>query len=369
MRIGEFADRCRTKISVLRHYDKLGLLRPVYVDRFTGYRCYAGAQTSVFEQIQELKRAGLSLDEIGQLLQRPETSGELFDAQKKRLMAMLDTLGKLQENFQGGLSMNEKIKPYSENIDLPFEDDREVVGRWQTVTTGDTPDSDSSPTFLFGDSDGVLYFLPEGRRYWCFGWTKGKLLFDGGDVTFTNDYRTEHRQYGIYMTVDFKSPDYGETGDTIPVTLKKLDSKEYTAEEIARKDNIDIPFRPDDRVLGKWVTFCYFDPSDVKKEDFVPYENPPHRHAGSRNYDVNSLYLKEIEFDEDGHLTQTDSDETISDDSKATWTKGYILRKWNSCALSYEIKVFDGREYLIVEWKSGDYRWGGRPSSYYVLVR
>lgn len=37
--------------------------------------------------------------------------------------------------------------------------------------------------------------------------------------------------------------------------------------------------------------------------------------------------------------------------------------------IRYEIKTFGGKEYLIIEWKSGDYRWGGRPTSHYVLVR
>lgn len=31
MQIGEFAKICHTKISVLRHYDKEGLLQPDYV--------------------------------------------------------------------------------------------------------------------------------------------------------------------------------------------------------------------------------------------------------------------------------------------------------------------------------------------------
>ncbi len=38
MRIGEFAKACNVPISVLRYYDTLGLLKPVYTDGFTGYR-------------------------------------------------------------------------------------------------------------------------------------------------------------------------------------------------------------------------------------------------------------------------------------------------------------------------------------------
>ncbi len=51
------------------------------------------------------------------------------------------------------------------------------------------------------------------------------------------------------------------------------------------------------------------------------------------------------------------------------WTRGYILRKWNQSACAYELQTIDGVEYLLVEWKSGDYRWGGFDTDYYVFVR
>ncbi len=52
-----------------------------------------------------------------------------------------------------------------------------------------------------------------------------------------------------------------------------------------------------------------------------------------------------------------------------TWTKGYVLRKFNSTACAYEIRREDGRDFLIIEWKSGDYRYGGFDTNYYVFVR
>ena len=36
-RIGEFSQIARVTIDTLRHYDALGLLKPVKVDPFTGY--------------------------------------------------------------------------------------------------------------------------------------------------------------------------------------------------------------------------------------------------------------------------------------------------------------------------------------------
>ena len=51
------------------------------------------------------------------------------------------------------------------------------------------------------------------------------------------------------------------------------------------------------------------------------------------------------------------------------WTKGYLLKKWNSTACAYEIRNSDGRDYLIMDWKSGDYRWGGMDTDYYVFQK
>ena len=51
------------------------------------------------------------------------------------------------------------------------------------------------------------------------------------------------------------------------------------------------------------------------------------------------------------------------------WTKGFVLRKWNSTACAYEIQIIDGVEYLFIEWKSGDYIYGGMEPDYYVFKR
>ena len=40
LKIGDFSKLSRISVRMLRHYDEIGLLRPVYVDRFTDYRYY-----------------------------------------------------------------------------------------------------------------------------------------------------------------------------------------------------------------------------------------------------------------------------------------------------------------------------------------
>ena len=67
-RIGEFSYLCETTIKTLRHYDKIDLLKPTSVDKFTGYRYYEEKQIEILRKIKNLQNAGFSLSEIKDLL-------------------------------------------------------------------------------------------------------------------------------------------------------------------------------------------------------------------------------------------------------------------------------------------------------------
>lgn len=60
--IGEFSRICQVSIKTLRHYDKVGLLKPAKVDALTGYRYYQQGQLEVMLLIQRLKRYGFPLE-------------------------------------------------------------------------------------------------------------------------------------------------------------------------------------------------------------------------------------------------------------------------------------------------------------------
>ena len=66
--IGEFSKICQVSVKTLRYYDRIGILKPSEVDRFTGYRYYDRAQMERMLLIQKLKRYGFSLEEIQPLL-------------------------------------------------------------------------------------------------------------------------------------------------------------------------------------------------------------------------------------------------------------------------------------------------------------
>jgi len=68
IRIGDFSKLSRIPVKTLRYYDEVGLLKPVHVDGFTGYRYYDHQQMTRLNRILALKDLGFSLEQIGQLL-------------------------------------------------------------------------------------------------------------------------------------------------------------------------------------------------------------------------------------------------------------------------------------------------------------
>jgi DNA-binding transcriptional MerR regulator len=76
-RIGEFAQIAQVSGRQLRFYDQLGLLQPAHVDAQTGYRYYSIRQLPRLNSILALKDLGLSLEQIGPLLDREMSPAEL----------------------------------------------------------------------------------------------------------------------------------------------------------------------------------------------------------------------------------------------------------------------------------------------------
>ncbi|MFT4147019.1 MAG: MerR family transcriptional regulator, partial [Mobilitalea sp.] len=97
MRIGEFAEVCKTRISVLRHYDKEGLLPPNFIDRFTGYRYYSANQVNVFRKITALKKAGFSLKEIKSVLSKSNNTNLILDSINRKKSELTELLSNLEE--------------------------------------------------------------------------------------------------------------------------------------------------------------------------------------------------------------------------------------------------------------------------------
>ena len=76
-KIGEFSTIARVSDVLLRHYDELDLFKPHYVDPDNGYRYYMMDQLPLLNRILALRDLGLSLDQIGRLIQDNITPDEI----------------------------------------------------------------------------------------------------------------------------------------------------------------------------------------------------------------------------------------------------------------------------------------------------
>jgi predicted transcriptional regulator YdeE/DNA-binding transcriptional MerR regulator len=77
IKIGDFSKLAHVSIKTLHHYDEMGLLRPLHVDRYTAYRYYEIGQLSRLNRILALKDLGFSLEQVAQLLDENLSTAEL----------------------------------------------------------------------------------------------------------------------------------------------------------------------------------------------------------------------------------------------------------------------------------------------------
>ena len=412
MKIGEFAKYCGTKISVLRHYDKEKLLIPERIDNFTGYRYYSPLQKTIFDRINALKNAGFTLHEIRKIVSFSVSEEEItqmfarkadelnnairFLKEAEHIMSELNVIfekdkAKIRANHgDDKYSLCLQLDAYIRNADcqrisqfsvneneiscsvvklgdetdledpiLPFIDDKQVIGKWEIIgnyaVREDFYENKFCTISFYGEDVKYIYFLPGGEKYWCFCWTKGYFVVDGYRINpIYNPYEIVKKDDNTYMLISLRENEAMRGGQPTILALRQVDNHEYTPEMIARKDNRNLPFVNDEEIIGKWRAHSFLG----NKSEFPKPEE-----------DIDDLYFKEIEFFADGKCRCVYEDDIFEGNDKISWTKNFLLRKWNWSACEYEIRKKDGTEYMIIEWKSGDYRFGGFDTNYYVFTR
>ncbi|MBR2825567.1 MAG: MerR family transcriptional regulator, partial [Solobacterium sp.] len=112
MTIKEFARLCGCNPQTLRYYDHVDLLKPIKVDKWSGYRYYDEEQALTFIKIKNLQKAGFIIDEIKELLNKDNQ--EIFDAFSAKIIEQEERLAeikKIQMSYQAEMSeMNNKLE-------------------------------------------------------------------------------------------------------------------------------------------------------------------------------------------------------------------------------------------------------------------
>lgn len=132
LRIGEFSGLTGISINMLRNYDRLGLLKPEYVDKMTGYRFYSEKQLVSGNYIQVLKSLGFSLSEITEIIKadklderirtflrnKIKEKQQVQQKAEEQIVRMSRTLIELDQQLEYTLAVNIKMMPSRKVVSL-----------------------------------------------------------------------------------------------------------------------------------------------------------------------------------------------------------------------------------------------------------
>lgn len=112
MTIKEFARLCGCNPQTLRYYDHVDLLKPVKVDAWSGYRYYDENQALTFIKIKNLQKAGFTIEEIKELLDKDnQVIYEAFSNKIAEVEEKLSEIKQIQKSYQTEMSeMNHKLE-------------------------------------------------------------------------------------------------------------------------------------------------------------------------------------------------------------------------------------------------------------------
>ncbi|RSD25509.1 MerR family transcriptional regulator [Mesobacillus subterraneus] len=114
-KVKEVAAITGVSVRTLHHYDRIGLLEPEGITS-SGYRLYSERDLERMQQILFFKEMDLSLQEIKEILERPDFDRhdtlrkhkDLLLAKKKRLEEMIQTVDKTLRSMERGYKMADK---------------------------------------------------------------------------------------------------------------------------------------------------------------------------------------------------------------------------------------------------------------------
>ena len=118
MTIQAFAKLCGCNPQTLRYYDKVELLKPSRVDRFSGYRHYDESQALTFVKIKNLQLGGFTIEEIRPLLDADdETICRAFDRKIAAQQARLDAMKEIQRSYRSEMTtMRETVETIRQSM-------------------------------------------------------------------------------------------------------------------------------------------------------------------------------------------------------------------------------------------------------------
>lgn len=332
-KIGDLAKIINVSVKTIRFYEEQGLIQPVEVDRWTGYRYYYQSSVEQLSKIIYLKDLGFSLKEIANF------NDESVKEKTKELQLKIR---KLNNSIKSLSTIKKRGEKY---IMKTFINDLRVIGKWKKVAVVKEKENFALNKFeddqIFNFKE--LYFLPNGENYWVFSWSKGVLYLKDREM------RYEIIDGKLFIGV----VDYFSKQIECYAVYEQVDNKEYKNEEIKIKDDTNIPFINDKKVIGFWQSIDYVN----NFNDFKP----------NKKFWDEELFLKSYTFNPNGTLMAEYNG--LNDVQKINWSKNVVINKNMSTVSEYTLKEINNQTIMFVEWKSGNYIYGWKVRGYYVLQK
>ena len=104
MQIKEFADFTGVSVRTLHYYDEIGLLKPAFVDKTTGYRFYDEKSFLRMQEILFYRELDFSLKRIEEILSSPNyDKSKALNEQKQLLTLKKERLERLISAIDGAV--------------------------------------------------------------------------------------------------------------------------------------------------------------------------------------------------------------------------------------------------------------------------
>ncbi len=134
--VGEISKLTNVPIQTLRYYDKMGLLKPAYINKQNNYRYYSLNQFIKIDLLKQCKLIGLSLKEIEELIKNEisvDSMLKIIDQQRKVLDEKIKELEVVKSYINFLDDKLRETKEVEENKIFVKYNDKRVVKKYECI--------------------------------------------------------------------------------------------------------------------------------------------------------------------------------------------------------------------------------------------
>ncbi|CAM4196578.1 MerR family DNA-binding transcriptional regulator [Paenibacillus tarimensis] len=253
--IGETAKINNVSVQALRHYDKIGLLKPSYVNEDSGYRYYSLDQFIYLDIIKYAKIFGIPLKEVRDTLVsgdmqeisiKVRTYQNMLEKQIDTLLSVHRRFTKVAELIEYGIKAVQQQEPYQKRISerriIKLKDRDEVINFELNSRKIETDMSQSKLEFAF--ESGYFVDIPEFINLGKESFTSAYMtIMAEGDITnfmSNNEYVVSYIPEGEYVCLTYNEHNKKERIKKMQEYLNEIHLKETTVILVSELyDNFD----------------------------------------------------------------------------------------------------------------------------------